>query len=102
MKLLWTIPFLIPSPAVPHDFWTTGEPVPEWVKATCCGKADAHHIAADAVHATRQGFVIEGIDTVVPYDRVLPSQDGEYWGFWDEAFLPAPPVYCFFAPTMTY
>jgi hypothetical protein len=44
------------------------------------------------------GYHIDGLKTVVPIARALPSPDGTYWGFWNPALEPNPTVYCFFAP----
>lgn len=45
------------------------------------------------------GFRVDGYNGLIPYSSVLPSQDGEYWGFWRIAATGEPtPVYCFFAP----
>jgi hypothetical protein len=81
-----------------HDFWSTGAPVPTWVKAQCCGQADAHQLRPSAVHIISGAYHIDGLRTVVPISRALPSQDGQYWGFWNPAGEPNPPIYCFFAP----
>ena len=86
------------SPAMPHDFWQNGEPVPAYVKSACCGPADAHHIKPDAVHIMADGVHIDGITTVVPVGRVLPSPDGEAWGFWSVSAEPDPVIFCLFLP----
>ena len=85
-------------PARAHDFWSNGEPVPAYVKANCCGPADAHHIKPAAVHIMADGYHIDGLDIVIPANRVLPSPDQEYWGFWNANAEPKPVVFCFFAP----
>jgi hypothetical protein len=38
------------SPTYAHDYWADGKPVPNWVKTSCCGPADAHHLRPDQVH----------------------------------------------------
>jgi hypothetical protein len=38
------------SPTNAHDYWADGKAVPNWVKASCCGPADAHHLRPDQVH----------------------------------------------------
>lgn len=87
-----------PSAGLAHDRWGNGEPVPPWVKATCCGPSDVHRIPASDIQARPDGYHIEGLTTVVPYDRALPSPDGAYWGFWSEEREPDVLIYCFFAP----
>lgn len=86
------------APAAAHDAWANGEPVPAWVKAYCCGPQDVHHLDARAVHIMADGYHIDGLDTVVPAERALPSPDGTYWAFWSPAAEPSPTIYCFFAP----
>ena len=86
------------TPVSAHDFWSNGDPVPPWVKATCCGPNDVHHLRAGAVHIMSDGYHIDGIKTVIPMHRVLPSMDGEYWAFWNPVLEPDPLIYCFFAP----
>ena len=81
-----------------HDKWANGEPVPDWVKAECCGPADAHHIKSSAVHIMADGYHIDGLNTIIPISRALPSMDGQYWGFWNSNNEPNPVVFCFFAP----
>ena len=83
-----------------HDFWETGEPVPPWVKSVCCGPEDVHHLKPGAVHLEADGYHIDGIETVVPVERALPSPDGGYWGFWSPYSGTHPLIYCFFAPQL--
>ena len=89
---------LLAPPALAHDFWTSGEPVPPWVKRACCGPEEVHRIRADAVHLRADGYHIDGLRTVVPPERALPSPDGEYWGFWLPSAEPEPNIFCFFVP----
>jgi hypothetical protein len=86
------------APARAHDFWANGEPVPPWVKASCCGPQDVHHLRPGAVHVMADGYHIDGLDTIVPIARALPSPDGSYWGFWNAGAEPKPVIFCFFAP----
>jgi hypothetical protein len=89
------------SPAFAHDTWQNGQAVPAWVKSACCGPSDVHHLTSTQVHAMPDGWHIDGIGTVVPYSKELPSQDGDYWGFWPPwatNVTDKPPVFCFFAP----
>jgi len=85
-------------PAIAHDKWGNGEPVPDWVRKACCGPEDVHHIPASAIHIMSDGYHIDGIETVVPANRALPSPDGDYWGFWLPAAEPNPVIFCLFAP----
>jgi hypothetical protein len=89
--------------AFSHDLWINGEPVPAWIKNSCCGPADAHHLLSSQVHALRDGWHIDGYPFTLSYGRELPSQDGDFWVFY--ATLEAggvSPVYCFFAPVQTW
>jgi hypothetical protein len=86
------------APALAHDVWADGSAVPPWVKAACCGPADVHHLRPGRVRLMADGYHIEGLTTVVPVGRALPSADGDYWGFWNPAGEPAPAIFCFFAP----
>lgn len=81
-----------------HDFWENGDPVPAWVKSWCCGVSDIHHIKPGAIHIMDDGYHIDGIHTVVPFNKALPSPDGTYWGFWNPTMEPDPVIYCFFTP----
>jgi hypothetical protein len=81
-----------------HDKWGNGEPVPAWVKSACCGPEDSHQIPASAVHIEPDGYHIDGINTVVPITRALPSPDGKIWGFWMNQSEPEPVIFCFFYP----
>jgi hypothetical protein len=98
MKSLIAAVLLLSTPALAHDHWSNGEPVPAWVKSQCCGKDDAHHLRASAVHIMADGFHIDGLKTVVPMTSALPSPDGSYWAFWSAASEPDPAIRCFFAP----
>lgn len=89
---------LLCAPASAHDFWANGEPVPPWVKAQCCGPQDVHRLRAGAVHIMADGYHIDGLTTVIPTSRALPSVDGNYWAFWNPVSEPSPVIYCFFAP----
>jgi hypothetical protein len=86
------------TPAMGHDFWSNGDPVPGWVKAECCGPRDVHHLRSGAVHILQDGYHIDGLKTVIPIERALPSPDGSYWAFWNPVGEPEPVIFCFFAP----
>jgi hypothetical protein len=89
---------LATTPALAHNSWTNGGPIPTWVQTQCCGVADAHHLQYSAVHPGPDGYHIDGIKTIIPYTKALPSQDGSYWGFWNPVGEPEPSIFCFFAP----
>ena len=99
-----------------HDEWANGQPVPAWVKSSCCGAADAHHLRVEQVHGPygagegpkpgmrHSYYLIDGYPWPVGGDLAQPSQDGEYWLFYKEAagvgYSADSPsgVYCFFVP----
>lgn len=91
-------------PAYAHDYWANGVDVPDWVKSVCCGKADANRLRPEQIHQTENSIgkpvyrvtLDDGRVIDVPWDRALPSQDGNYWLFCDHN--PTPQIYCFFAP----
>ena len=93
------------SPAHAHDYWADGKAVPNWVKASCCGPADVHHLRPDQVHkvsgdeakklrpryASSVGsdllyYVVDGYFRPIyaGAPNVIPSQDGDYWLFYDD------------------
>ena len=83
-------------PAVAHDQWADGSPIPDWVKASCCGPADAHKLTPEQVHHLDNGnWKVDGLQTEITSKQTIPSQDGNYWVFYRD---PAGSVYCFFAP----
>lgn len=108
-----------------HDYWADGKKVPDWVKASCCGPADAHHLSPAQVHgpmsreeayafmngadlpvSTKESsdesryYVVDGYQRVIPSGLALPSQDGDYWIFYrdDGPINGQSGVYCFFVP----
>lgn len=86
--------------AMAHDQWADGRPIPAWVKQACCGPADAHWLQASQLHRVDGGWLVDGFPGVFPDDKVLPSEDGEIWGFWrvwDGGDIP-PSAYCLFMP----
>src|SRR5215831_16170855 len=87
------------SSAQAHDLWADGNPVPAWVKSSCCGPQDVHHLTSEQVRAMADGWHVEGYRAVLPYGKELQSLDGDYWIFYKN--YPdgtQTPVYCFFAP----
>jgi hypothetical protein len=69
-------------PASAHDQWTNGAPIPDWVKASCCGPADAHHLTSDQVHRYGDYYRVDGYRRPIPIALALPSLDGDYWIFY--------------------
>lgn len=80
-----------------HDVWADGSPVPRWVKSACCGPVDVHNIDISDLIRVQGGWMIRGLDSVVPDNRVYPSQDGQVWAFWPPIGKLAP-VHCLFIP----
>lgn len=89
---------LAASPAAAHDKWSNGEDVPDWVKKWCCSKSDVHQVNPSAIHIMPDGYHVDGLSTVIPMSRAMPSPDGKYWIFFKEELLPDAPVYCMYAP----
>lgn len=99
-----------------HDYWGNGKPVPDWVKKSCCGPADAHLLKPGQVHETDDEWIVtvpEEKEPIVivkmmgkrtPNDAILPSQDGDYWLFYNSSGTcytngnPHRCYYCFFVP----
>ena len=88
------------APALAHDQWANGKPVPGWIKSACCGAADVHRLRPDQVtHNARGDYVVEGYHEPLAAKFVLPSQDGDYWIFYrDNLDGSQSAVFCFFAP----
>jgi hypothetical protein len=88
------------SGAEAHDYWSDGKAIPDWVKASCCGPADAHHLRPDQVHRVSDDYyAVDGYVHRIPVGQALPSQDGDYWIFYrDDASGSQSGVYCFFVP----
>ena len=87
---------LFATAAHAHDTWANGDPVPGWVKRSCCGPTDAHRLDPSQVSEDDQGYVVEseGKTFRVPREKALPSQDAHYWIFYSNATSPL--VYCLF------
>ena len=81
---LTTILWLAGSPmrTMAHERWADGTHVPSWIKAACCGVADAHQLTVGQIKHVPGGWLIEGYDYVVPDDQVAPSQDEYVWIFY--------------------
>ena len=81
-----------------HDFGCDGKPVPHWIKAACCGPADAH--AFDTLEQDGNGdyhVVIKGERVTLSQKNALPSQDQCFWVFYNEN-VSSPVIYCFLIP----
>jgi hypothetical protein len=89
---------LVAGGARAHDQWADGKPIPQWVKSSCCGPDEAHHLRPDQVHRISDDtYAIDGErHLIVPAKDALPSQDGDYWIFYRAAEYPI--VHCFFVP----
>lgn len=97
--LIGGISALFTATAFAHDTWQNGDPVPPWVKASCCGPEDVHHLTEDQVHLRDDGYHIDGYPDVIPTNAAIPSPDGSYWAFYkqfDSGIFSK--VYCFFVP----
>ena len=92
-----------------HDVWANGQPVPSWVKESCCGPSDAHHLTQEQVHGPTKGangvlyYTVDGYPDPVAASSALPSQDGDYWIFYTTGVDMSGKrywgqVYCFFIP----
>jgi len=69
-------------PASAHDVWADGSQIPVWVKTACCGKDESHLLRPSQVHKVERGYRIDGYPLIVPDTSALPSQDGNYWAFY--------------------
>ena len=63
---------LLTSPANAHTRWADGTPVPEWVRNACCGPSDVHHLTAQQVRLTPEGYRVDGIQDLVPFCFFAP------------------------------
>jgi hypothetical protein len=83
-----------------HDAWSNGKAIPDWVKASCCGPADAHHLRPEQVHRISDDYYsVDGYVRRIPVVQALPSQDGDYWIFYrDDGANGQSGIYCFFVP----
>ena len=76
------------------------DPPPAWVYDYCSGEKDYHPLTREMIHATPDGWHIDGYHYPVPYGMEQASPDGQtYAAFW--ADLPGGDqsrLYCFFKP----
>lgn len=84
----------------------TGQ-IPSWIKASCCGPQDAHHLQAEQVHDEGDYYTVDGYHGnggKIAHRLAVPSQDGDYWIFYGEGRtlsggdVSQTGVYCFFIP----
>lgn len=73
---------LLARSASAHHVWADGSQIPVWVKSACCGKDEAHLLRPNQVHKVEGGYRIDGYPLIVPDTSALPSQDGNYWAFY--------------------
>lgn len=99
-RLLLAAALALASPAAAHDEWANGDKVPDWVKSSCCGPADAHHLTPDQVHRVSDDYYrVDGYRGTIRASSALPSQDGQYWVFYrDDGHGYQSGVFCFFLP----
>lgn len=112
MRPIWTafsgfaLSVCLSLSATAHDQWANGQPIPDWVKSSCCGPADAHHLRADQVIDHGDYYTVEGVEGFsdeqkIPGARAIPSQDGDYWLFFSNYSYGGTSertVFCFFVP----
>jgi hypothetical protein len=87
------------APAVAHDQWADGSPIPAWVSKYYCGAADAHRLTIKQIYRVEGGWRADGYAHTIPEDRVLPSEDGDVWLFfrsYKDSYQSTP--FCFFVP----
>jgi hypothetical protein len=76
-----------------HDAWWNGKEVDPSTRRYCCGENDVKHLTREEVRVTTGGYRLEDTGETVPFRRVQPSPDGEFWVFrWGGQ------TQCFFAP----
>jgi hypothetical protein len=54
------------APAVAHDQWADGSPIPAWVSKSCCGVADAHRLTVKQIYRVEGGWRAEGYAHMIP------------------------------------
>ena len=89
---------LISTCASAHDYWANGKKVPDWVKSSCCGQADAHALEPEQVHHMNGYYLVDGYNGRILDAQAIPSQDGHYWIFYRDDGKSQSGVFCFFVP----
>jgi hypothetical protein len=98
MRLCLAAAFVVGvAPSLAHDQWANGNPIPAWVKSTCCGPADAHILRPDQVTRNARGdHFVQGYREPIAASFALPSEDGDYWIFYrDNLDGSRSAVFCF-------
>jgi hypothetical protein len=78
----------------------------EWIMRSehshCCGERDCAAMPDGSVKITQGGYFIPARNETIPYNKALPSVDGQYWLcvelYADDKYWPDGPTRCFFAP----
>lgn len=87
------------SPSQAHNAWADGSKIPDWVKASCCGPADAHRLQPEQITRDGDYYLVEGYRRPIPVSQALPSQDGNYWVFYKDLDNgDQSGIYCLFVP----
>ncbi len=95
--LAWSVP------AAAHDHWMSrGDYRDPLFGEPCCDEHDCQPVADEDVKAAPDGYHLASGE-VVPYRRVLTSEDGRYWVCrWDVHWENLrSPIRCFFAPAQS-
>lgn len=94
--------------------------IPDWIQKSCCGPQDVHKLRADQIYNQGDYYVVDGYHERIPKtlagkpnDKIMASQDGDYWIFyadnaagWQGGMYGSHPYYqnasqsfyCFFLP----
>jgi hypothetical protein len=82
-------------PAFAHDSWISrGKFRSPDTGELCCGDYDCFAIPASKVTLGPSGYELSHLGETIPYDKVLPSRDGQYW----RCHRPNGTQRCFFVP----
>jgi hypothetical protein len=91
-----TLLILAPTTIFAHTQWVDGSSIPPWVKAECCGEADAHR--DDLILRLGGKTYVQGLDNPVDEEKIFDSQDGRVWAFYNQGVGRYATVYCLFVP----
>jgi hypothetical protein len=95
---------LLMTSAFGHDTWPSGQPIQDWIKASCCGMSEAHRFEQSQVHHLGDGgWLVDGYPWIVRLQPLpSPAGDDAYWLFYSGGIGPGwvGPIVCFFAPTL--
>src|SRR5450631_4918725 len=57
---------LLMTSAFGHDTWPSGQPIQDWIKASCCGMSEAHRFEQSQVHHLGDGgWLVDGYPWIV-------------------------------------